>query len=113
MVVAGERKRDRTARGLLAESVRRGGHASMLFGLLIGGIVWLSFVVRLYFEPSRYTATVVLEDVEHADLVFVIGGNPASNHPRLMRSIIDMKRRGGRVIVINPVREGEQFGCDE
>lgn len=26
------------------------------------------------------TATVVLEDLEHADLVFVIGGNPASNN---------------------------------
>ncbi|MEZ6111122.1 MAG: molybdopterin-dependent oxidoreductase [Pirellulaceae bacterium] len=28
------------------------------------------------------TATLVLDDVEHADLVFVIGGNPPSNHPR-------------------------------
>src|SRR6516164_210180 len=30
------------------------------------------------------TATVSLEDVENADLYFLIGGNPASNHPRLM-----------------------------
>lgn len=51
------------------------------------------------------TATVVLEDVEHCDLLFLIGGNPASNHPRLMRSIIDLKRRGGKVIVVNPMRE--------
>ena len=27
------------------------------------------------------TATVVLEDVDQADCIFVIGGNPASNHP--------------------------------
>ncbi|MCA8987617.1 MAG: molybdopterin-dependent oxidoreductase, partial [Planctomycetaceae bacterium] len=27
------------------------------------------------------TATLTLEDAEHADLVFLIGGNPASNHP--------------------------------
>jgi len=51
------------------------------------------------------TATLVLEDVEHADLVFVIGGNPASNHPRLMSTLAAVRRRGGKVIVINPVIE--------
>jgi molybdopterin-dependent oxidoreductase alpha subunit len=51
------------------------------------------------------TATITLEDVEQADLVFVIGGNPASNHPRLMRTLAHVRRRGGRVIVINPVVE--------
>jgi molybdopterin-dependent oxidoreductase alpha subunit len=51
------------------------------------------------------TATIVLEDLEQADLVFVIGGNPASNHPRLMRSLAHVRRRGGHVIVINPVVE--------
>jgi molybdopterin-dependent oxidoreductase alpha subunit len=51
------------------------------------------------------TATVELEDVEKADLVFVIGGNPASNHPRLMRSLMVNRRRGAEVIVINPVVE--------
>ena len=51
------------------------------------------------------TATVVLEDLEKADLVFLIGGNPASNHPRLMTSLMRVKRRGGKVIVINPVVE--------
>ena len=51
------------------------------------------------------TATIVLEDLENADCVFVIGGNPASNHPRLMTSLMHIRRRGGKVIVINPVRE--------
>ncbi|MCA9147764.1 MAG: FdhF/YdeP family oxidoreductase [Planctomycetales bacterium] len=51
------------------------------------------------------TATINLADVEHADLVFVIGGNPASNHPRLMTTLKTVRRRGGQVIVINPVRE--------
>lgn len=51
------------------------------------------------------TATVVLEDVEHADVVFVMGGNPASNHPRLMRMLLAVRRRGGHVVVINPVIE--------
>lgn len=51
------------------------------------------------------TATVQVEDIEGADLFFLIGGNPASNHPRLMTHLLHMKRRGGRVVVINPVRE--------
>jgi molybdopterin-dependent oxidoreductase alpha subunit len=50
------------------------------------------------------TATVQLEDVEHCDLFVLIGGNPASNHPRLMRSLVGIRRRGGRVVVINPVK---------
>lgn len=51
------------------------------------------------------TATVQLEDVEQADLVLLIGGNPASNHPRLMTTLMHIRRRGGDVIVINPVVE--------
>ncbi len=51
------------------------------------------------------TATIVLDDLDHADLVFVIGGNPASNHPRLMRTLMEIRRRGGEVIVINPLVE--------
>lgn len=51
------------------------------------------------------TATITLEDLEQADLVFVIGGNPASNHPRLMTSLMKLRRRGGQCIVINPVIE--------
>jgi molybdopterin-dependent oxidoreductase alpha subunit len=51
------------------------------------------------------TATVTLDDVENTDLFVLIGGNPASNHPRLMRSLMMVRRRGGHVIVVNPVRE--------
>jgi molybdopterin-dependent oxidoreductase alpha subunit len=51
------------------------------------------------------TATVTLEDVEDTDLFFLIGGNPASNHPRMMRSLMNIRRRGGHVVVINPVKE--------
>lgn len=49
--------------------------------------------------------TVQLEDVEAADLVFLIGGNPASNHPRFMTTLKNVRRRGGKIIVINPVRK--------
>ncbi len=51
------------------------------------------------------TATLVLEDVEHADCIFIIGGNPASNHPRLMSTLKHIRRKGGEVIVINPIVE--------
>ena len=51
------------------------------------------------------TATVVLEDLDKADTVILIGANPASNHPRLMKSLLGVRRRGGQVIVVNPIRE--------
>jgi molybdopterin-dependent oxidoreductase alpha subunit len=51
------------------------------------------------------TATVVLEDLDRCDTVFIIGGNPPSNHPRLMTSLMHLRRRGGKIIVINPMKE--------
>lgn len=51
------------------------------------------------------TATITLDDLEHSDLLFVIGGNPPSNHPRLMTSMMHLRRRGGKIVVINPIRE--------
>ena len=51
------------------------------------------------------TGTIQLDDLDHADLYILIGGNPASNHPRLMRSLMHLRRRGGKIIVINPVKE--------
>ena len=51
------------------------------------------------------TATIELEDVDGCDLLVLIGANPSSNHPRLMRTLIELRRRGGKIIVINPLRE--------
>jgi molybdopterin-dependent oxidoreductase alpha subunit len=51
------------------------------------------------------TATIELGDLHYADLVFVIGGNPASNHPRLMHTLMAVRRRSGQVIVVNPIVE--------
>ncbi len=51
------------------------------------------------------TATVLLEDLNKADLIFVIGANPASNHPRYVRQLLKCRRRGGQVVVINPAKE--------
>jgi len=51
------------------------------------------------------TATVELEDLGRCDLLFLIGANPASNHPRLLHQLQRLRERGGQVIVINPAKE--------
>jgi molybdopterin-dependent oxidoreductase alpha subunit len=50
-------------------------------------------------------ATVRLEDLEQSDFYMLVGANPASNHPRLMRSLMQIRRNGGTIVVVNPVRE--------
>lgn len=50
-------------------------------------------------------ATVTLEDLGHADFALLIGANPASNHPRLITQLVDLRRRGGQVVVVNPLWE--------
>ncbi|MBS0265245.1 MAG: FdhF/YdeP family oxidoreductase [Planctomycetes bacterium] len=61
--------------------------------------------VGLMSSLGTSTATVQLADVENCDLYILIGGNPASNHPRLLKSLMTVRRRGGHVIVINPAKE--------
>lgn len=51
------------------------------------------------------TATVQFRDLELADLIFVMGANPASNHPRFLKSLMECRRRGGKVIIVNPAKE--------
>lgn len=51
------------------------------------------------------TATVSLADVGQSDCIFVIGANPASNHPRFVHQLKQCRDRGGQVIVINPAKE--------
>jgi hypothetical protein len=51
------------------------------------------------------TASTTLDDLSRADLVLIAGANPASNHPRLVTQLIKLRRRGGKVIVINPMSE--------
>jgi molybdopterin-dependent oxidoreductase alpha subunit len=51
------------------------------------------------------TATIELEDLSGCDLIFLIGANPSSNHPRFIHQLKDCRERGGDVIVINPARE--------
>jgi molybdopterin-dependent oxidoreductase alpha subunit len=49
--------------------------------------------------------TVLLEDFEKADAIFVIGQNPGTNHPRMLGDLRRAALRGARIAVFNPVRE--------
>src|SRR5207248_571833 len=51
------------------------------------------------------TASITLEGLAQADLVLVAGANPASNHPRLVGQLVQLGRRGGKVVMVNPLRE--------
>src|SRR5207249_3559568 len=51
------------------------------------------------------TASITLEDLAQADLVLVAGANPASNHPRLVSQLVKLRRGGGKVVMVNPLRE--------
>jgi len=49
--------------------------------------------------------TVLLEDFEKADAIFVVGQNPGTNHPRMLADLRRAAERGAKVVVFNPVRE--------
>jgi molybdopterin-dependent oxidoreductase alpha subunit len=49
--------------------------------------------------------TVLLEDFEVADAIFILGQNPGTNSPRMMTSLRNASRRGARIISFNPLRE--------
>lgn len=49
--------------------------------------------------------TVLLEDFEHADAIFVFGQNPGTNHPRMLGDLRRASRRGARIVSFNPLRE--------
>jgi molybdopterin-dependent oxidoreductase alpha subunit len=49
--------------------------------------------------------TVALEDFDLCDAIFVIGQNPGTNHPRMLTSLLQAKRRGCKIVHINPLPE--------
>ncbi len=49
---------------------------------------------------------VSLDDIaDHADLVLIAGQNPGTNHPRMLTSLEQAKRRGAKIVAINPLPE--------
>lgn len=51
------------------------------------------------------TSTIQYGDLHKADLIFVFGANPASNHPRFVKVLLECRQRGGKVVIVNPARE--------
>src|SRR5882757_3358703 len=49
--------------------------------------------------------TVDLADWEHAEAIFVVGTNAASNAPRMLTSLAQAFRRGAQIVHVNPLRE--------
>lgn len=49
--------------------------------------------------------SVILDDLYKAELVMVIGQNPATNHPRMLTALEKCKSNGGKIIAINPLPE--------
>jgi molybdopterin-dependent oxidoreductase alpha subunit len=49
--------------------------------------------------------TVRLEDFEQADLIFLIGQNPGTNHPRMLTALQAAKRNGCTILAANPLPE--------
>ncbi|MEU6432894.1 FdhF/YdeP family oxidoreductase [Streptomyces albidoflavus] len=49
--------------------------------------------------------SVSLDDIHEADLVFVVGQNPGTNHPRMLSALEETKRNGGQVVAVNTLPE--------
>jgi len=49
--------------------------------------------------------SVSLSDFDHADLIFVVGQNPGTNHPRMLTTLREAAKRGATIVAINPLRE--------
>ena len=50
-------------------------------------------------------ASIRLEDLEDTDLIIIIGQNPGTCAPRMMSSLEEAKRKGAKIIAVNPLPE--------
>ncbi|MGA8987839.1 FdhF/YdeP family oxidoreductase [Aeromicrobium sp.] len=50
-------------------------------------------------------ASVTMRDIYDADLILIAGQNPGTNHPRMLSALEIAKRRGAKIIAVNPLRE--------
>ena len=49
--------------------------------------------------------TIVLQDFEHAEAIFVIGQNTGTNSPRMMSNLVEARKRGIPIVAVNPMPE--------
>ena len=49
--------------------------------------------------------SVTMKDIETTDLMFCVGMNPGTNHPRALSTYTTMKDNGGKIVAVNPMPE--------
>ncbi|OUJ11840.1 FdhF/YdeP family oxidoreductase [Acetobacter sp. DsW_059] len=49
--------------------------------------------------------TIVMADFEHAEAIFVVGQNTGTNSPRMMTNLVEARKRGIPIVLINPMPE--------
>ncbi len=49
--------------------------------------------------------TVTLDDFEKTELIFIVGQNPGTNHPRMLSTLQKAKQSGAKIIHVNPLPE--------
>ena len=49
--------------------------------------------------------TIVLDDFEHAEAIFVIGQNTGTNSPRMMTNLVEARKRKVPIVAVNPMPE--------
>ncbi|MCD9199015.1 FdhF/YdeP family oxidoreductase [Aeromicrobium wangtongii] len=49
--------------------------------------------------------SVSLRDIYDAELIVIAGQNPGTNHPRMLSALEIAKRRGAKIVSVNPLRE--------
>ena len=54
--------------------------------------------------------TVTLDDFNHTQLIFVVGQNPGTNHPRMLTALAEAKKRGAKIVAVNPLPEAGLLG---
>jgi molybdopterin-dependent oxidoreductase alpha subunit len=98
-----------TSRGLTNETYYVAGKAARALG-----IAGVDSAARVCHAPSTVAlkqtigvaaTTCSLTDVLESDLIVIWGANPANNQPVFMKYLYLAKRRGARVVVVNPYLE--------
>ena len=79
-------------------------HSKIVGGGLKKVLYTLNSVRKIGLKNSAKTLT-ANNTCKACDLVFLLGANPSSNHPRLMHKLKSIRDRGGHVVVINPALE--------
>src|SRR5439155_8119678 len=54
--------------------------------------------------------TVKLDDFAKTQLIFIVGHNPGTNHPRMLSALQETKRAGGKIVAVNPLPEAGVVG---